>query len=382
MDRNTFKTDKTKISFFLPDFCRRFGVTLLPLFADSANKSLMVWPNQTSIGLNHSSFGNSTTSKGGTTGAAVLVVFILLTCVSLVGNSLVIYIWYSKIMPQRDTFLYIANLAKSDLLLTSASLMFLMEGGKSASSFGDLMCKAGQFLGEVSSFASVLTLVAIGHHRYSKISTSLAAIQQMTTDMQGKIRKRCGVIWLTAAVISAPVISAFSMIDTPSGTHCVDTKHWPALYRIIYYVFRFVVFFCLPLAFLVFSYCHMYLALQNQVEKYDIQEVRRRANHSRLLVAIVTTFFVCVGPKIIVRTVEQFEVWEKDVAATILYVVGLLLVAQPALNPVIYGISSPEIRKAFRSLFKNCRKRLSQANNNDNNGQNNNDNKERKNDHN
>ena len=305
--------------------------------------------NLTSSNFTHSKIVNNATSAP-STNPIVLVVFFLVTCVSIGGNSLVLYSWYTKRIPRRETFFFVSNLAKSDLLLTSASLMFLMEG-RAPSSVGNFLCKAGQFLGEVSSFTSILTLVAIGRRRYSKIA-SISFGHQFTADLQSTARRQCWVIWLTAAFISAPVLSTFKMVNSEtSGTHCVDAQNWPAVYRRVYYVFRFVFFFCLPLVFLVFSYCYMYVALR----KHVVQDAFSKPAQTKLLVAIVTTFVICVGPKIVFRTVEQFEVWTKNSAATILYVAGILLVTQPALNPIIYSVSSPELRKAFKALLR-CRK--------------------------
>ena len=340
------------------------GLKKQPESTRRQHSSPTMWMNLSLFFANQSTIGNNTMLSS--TEPWVFVVFSLITFVSVSGNSLIIYAWHLKIVPRKQTFFYIANLAKSDLLLTLSSLLFLIQG-KEVTLTGNIMCKTGQFLGEVSSFTSILTLVAIGHHRYT-VMNSIRAPQIFIHAMEDKARKYCWAIWLTATIISAPVLCAFSMVYIPSsGALCVDTDIWPAVYTKVYYTFRFVLFFCLPLVLLLFSYFHIYFILRKRKRKLDFRNTFQRAKQTPLYVAIVTTFIFCVGPKIVARTVEQYKVWPADVSTTILYVAGLLLVAQPALNPIVSSASSREIRRAIKISLK-CRGQSKKGNNTDNPG--------------
>ena len=282
-------------------------------------------------------------------------IFAFLVLVSLTGNITVLVTLLRKSFPARAIYTYTANLASTDLLLTLSMALIPIARRMVGKAGDEIACKLSYFTIEMSFVASVLTLVAIGYKRYNKLTPLNIATLPSLNQERRVARKQCWVIWLIAGISSSPLLRALSVNDK---SECTISKNWLAVYVKPYLASYFVIFFLFPFSFLMFVYCRIYCFLRshtvpNAIEpstNHPSQNAHSPANpnQTRMLLAIVVVFLLCVGPVIVTRTLAPFWAPIESLPNIYIRITQLLLVSNPAINPWIYCVSNSKIRNACK----------------------------------
>ena len=286
---------------------------------------------------------------------AFTAIFGLLVLVSLAENIIVLVNLLRKSFPAKAIYIYTANLASTDLLLTLSVVLIPITRQMIGKAGDEIACKLSYFTIETSLIASVLTLVAIGYKRHNKVTSLNIATLHSWNQEKRVARKQCWVIWLIASISASPFLSARSINDK---SECTMNENWSAMYVKLYLVSHFVIFFLFPISFLMFVYCRIYHFLRSHrisnavvfCPNHASQNVHSPANRNqtRMFLAIIVVFWVCVGPAVTTRALTPFWVPIESLPNIYIRTTQLLLVSNPAINPWIYCASSSEIRNACK----------------------------------
>ncbi|CAL4064797.1 unnamed protein product, partial [Meganyctiphanes norvegica] len=133
-----------------------------------------------------------------------IIAYVLLTVVSLIGNTLVILVVYYNSNMRSSTNQYLVNLAVADLLVTLTYPLHLVRNLSAHHQFHlpEFFCKLDGFVSTCVLLASVLTLSVISFGRFVAVMFPLHA--RTSPD---RARIVIAAIWLTSIIIAGPILS-------------------------------------------------------------------------------------------------------------------------------------------------------------------------------
>ncbi|KFD56210.1 hypothetical protein M513_02988 [Trichuris suis] len=185
----------------------------------------------------------------------LIVVFVVIFCVSLIGNSLVILTIVQNRWMRTITNLFLLNMAISDLLLTlicmpptlTAMLFECFIWGSQMK----WMCTLMSFLQPVSVAANANTLVAIALERYFALCRPLHSRQWQT---KRNVVRMLIIIWTAACITSIPPTFVVEVIEIrPGQPNC--RYNWPSPQApLIYFIFLSQMLFTIPLIIMTLLY--------------------------------------------------------------------------------------------------------------------------------
>lgn len=128
---------------------------------------------------------------------AVVVIYILVTLLSLVGNSLVMLVILYNRSTCSVTDVYLLNLAIADLLF-ALTLPVWAASKVNGWTFGPILCKIFSYVKEVTFYSSVLLLACISMDRY------LAIVHATSTLIQKRhlVKFVCIAMWLLSVILA------------------------------------------------------------------------------------------------------------------------------------------------------------------------------------
>lgn len=288
-------------------------------------------------------------------GTVLVLVYIIVFCLSLLGNTVVIFVVYFMENRRTSTDVYLMHLAIADLLF-SLTLPFwasYIHAGRWI--FGTVMCKLLSGMQEATFYCCVFLLACISVDRYMAIVKATQFLNQKR-HLVGIV---CALVWLCAFLLSIPVIvnrDAF----TPEGMEYAMTCHdnvtaenmdnWRVSLRIL----RHTLGFFIPLAVMLFCYgftvCKLCHSRNSQKQKA-----------MRVILCVVLAFVICWLPNNITEFIDNLMraggVMETcqmrnriDVA---LYVTQAMAFTHCAINPILYAFIGKKFRnQLLTSLFK------------------------------
>ncbi|KRZ68653.1 Cholecystokinin receptor [Trichinella papuae] len=185
----------------------------------------------------------------------LMVVFTIIFCLSVIGNSLVIVTIVQNRWMRTITNLFLLNMAISDLLLTlicmpptlTAILFQCFIWGQKMR----WMCTLISFLQPVSVAANANTLVAIALERYYALCRPLHSRQWQT---KSNVVRMMIIVWTASFTCSIPQAIVAEVIEIrPGQLNCRD--NWPSgQAQLIYFIFLSLVLFIIPLIIMTMLY--------------------------------------------------------------------------------------------------------------------------------
>ena len=151
--------------------------------------------------------------------------------------------------------------------------------------------------------AAPLSLVAVSWERFKWIV--LTFNEKMSLNQAKLILL---IIWLIGLLNGLPVLGAMRMTDT-SNFNCAELfpKH---LYRQLYTVFNFMLFYLLPVLFITPLYIQMVRRLSQKTDttgQLSDADMRRRKAALKMLLIVVVTYAICVLPNHILFILWDFN---------------------------------------------------------------------------
>ncbi|XP_010887271.1 orexin receptor type 2 [Esox lucius] len=318
--------------------------------------------------------------------------YILVFCVSLIGNTLVCFAVWKNHHMRTVTNYFIVNLSFADVLVTVTCLpASLVVDITETWFFGDTLCKILPYLQTISVSVSVLTLSCIALDRWYAICHPL-----MFKSTDRRARNSVIVVWVVSCVIMIPqavVMECSSLLPelaNKTSLFTVCDEHWGAdVYPKVYHICFFFATYFAPLFLMVLAYtqiCHKLwcqqipgtsTALQRKqcavyhpgprdavmvgrnVVSAEIKQIRARRKTARMLIVVLFVFALCYLPISVLNIMKRvFGTFKNTYSRETVYAwftfSHWLVYANSAANPIIYNFLSGKFRAEFKAAFASC----------------------------
>ncbi|KAM9795810.1 sphingosine 1-phosphate receptor 3a [Syngnathus typhle] len=281
------------------------------------------------------------TRGGGPCKTAVL----LLICVLIVLENLTVLLalWRNKRFHSRMYFL-IGNLALSDLLAGVAYVVNIFTSGSRTYFLTPAQWLAREGSMFVALSASTFSLLAIGIERHM----TMVRLRPCETASRGRLLGLLAACWLVSVLLSALPSLGWNCLDDLDSCSTVLP-----LYAKSYVAFCISVFSALLVA-IVILYIRIYRLVTSSGRRVSSRPSECSLALLRTVVIVLGVFVVCWAPLFMLLLLD---VGCSRNGCAVLYEVDwfiALAVLNSALNPLIYTLSSREMRAAFFRLLCCC----------------------------
>lgn len=283
-------------------------------------------------------------------GAAFMPTFYYLNfLLSLVGNSLVLWIIYKFEKLSTVTNIFLLNLVISDLLFAS-SLPFWAVYHSSEWIFGASMCKLVGSLYSIGFSSSILFLTLMTFDRYLAVVHAITAAQSRRRVYA--FASSAGV-WVLSLLASIKDIVLYDVRENkPHGLLCEDSGYsYQTLvkWKLVGYYQQFGLFFLLPLVMVFYCYARITLRIVST-------RMREKCRAVKLIFVIIFTFFVCWTPYNVVILLQALHLASNDKScATGLdyaeYVTRNLAYLYCCISPMFYTFVGKKFQNHFCKLL-------------------------------
>lgn len=329
----------------------------------------------------------------------ITVVYIIIFVSGVIGNVIVCLVIARNASFQTPTNYYLFSLAISDLLI----LLFGLPNDLKVYwqqypwIFGETVCKLRAFVAEMTSYASVLTIVAFSTERYLAICHPLLI---QTVSSLSRTIKILTTVWMTSCLCAIPfaVFTQVNYLFYPNGTESyLSESAFCALpmdnndISLPLVQFSSIVFFCLPMTLIVIIYVKIGLRVRKshfsrmgnsecsstqrssangqapvegangksvgRTNSKDSRQPPARRSINKMLIAVVIAFFVCWAPFHTQRLFACFfdpNEWTRELRQLneiLFYTGGCLYYFSATINPILYSLISVRYREAFRDAL-------------------------------
>ena len=299
----------------------------------------------------------------------VLAYFTILL-VSLFGNFLVILVFYKNKQLRRSINYFVLNMAVSDLFtpltimpvtivqIISGSTAFMVD---TPLVLGNMLCKLCYFLPDVSLVVSIESLLLISVDRFIAVVFPLQ-IQIISS----KVRLSCLLCtWIVAISVYAPYFYTLRLVPYGNSHYCWmfwGADHLETHQR--YAAAMFITFVLVPVCVLAVIYLTIAwtlkrnLSQRKQLSTSDRSSaVKKNRQITRLSVAILTAFVVCITPYFVYLFLDIFMWHSREppiscaVQAVISFVSKFMLHSWGSINPCICLTFSKNYRSALKEII-------------------------------
>jgi len=335
-----------------------FGIALLMLFLRVVNGI-----NRTINATNSSNTFKSATGGPNALFFISFLVYATVFVVGLLGNLLVLVVFGIRCQRLKTCERYLVNLAVADLigsLVVPADKLYYLLGGH-YDVIGSSGCVCVSFVTITTFTVSSLTLVAISIDRYAVVKWPLRprATKKVTLSI-------FAVIWTLGCLPGVPyLIKNHVHLMTAQGTDRMICGHnMKKTVHVIHTLITFAMQVALPLLVMTVTYILIIYELI-QVENSDLYksqqlEICKRCKQNKktikLLIVVVTVFFICVAPVNIFYLLYLFNTHSLSLpTATLTFNILLMLqMLNSCINPLIYSKLHTSFRRDSLKLLCSC----------------------------
>ncbi|XP_049938852.1 neuropeptides capa receptor-like [Schistocerca serialis cubense] len=290
----------------------------------------------------------------------ITVVYSVIFVTGVLGNVAVCAVIVRSPSMRTTTNYYLFSLAISDLILLLLGLPneVSVYWQQYPWVLGTGVCKLRALVSEMSSYVSVLTIVAFSLERYLAICYPIYSYT-----MKG-LHSALGIIavlWMIAFVSAVPFAyyTTVDYVEYPPGSgapleesaFCAMLMHnLPAGYPLC--ELSSVFFFVLPMTVMLVLYTRMARVIwrPRAVPRGSVRKDHNRKPIVRMLAAVVLAFFISWAPfhmqrlmYIYGRDAPNFE----EINEVMYYVTGCFYYFSATINPILYNVMSAKYRNAF-----------------------------------
>ncbi|RWS15543.1 [Phe13]-bombesin receptor-like protein [Dinothrombium tinctorium] len=276
-------------------------------------------PFNTSIDFNDSSVLNYKPYSERPETYIVPVVFLFIFISGVFGNISVIYIVIEEKLIQSPSYLYILNLSFGDLIVILGTVPFVCTIYTFESwPYGKFVCKASEFISDVSIAVSVFTLSTMSFDRYKAAFSTVVrtAYQRKSFNI---LRSPTGLsivfIWMLAIVFAIPAAynSFLYEINVGANKSIVVCYPFPPEYGDWYpktiVLSKFMLFYIIPLIIIACCYISIALHLINKSKHASTgnaqfqRSSQRNFSRAKIVLSFVFIFMICFFPN------HMFMIW-------------------------------------------------------------------------
>ncbi|XP_068712002.1 QRFP-like peptide receptor isoform X1 [Montipora foliosa] len=289
------------------------------------------------------------------------IVYAIVFLISLLGNTVMIYVIFKTRELRTTTNVLLANMAVADLLITFFTIpycvIFLyLQNVWFPGIFGDITCKIVQYILALSIAASILTHVFIALERYFCIVWPFKRI-----DFVKNPKISYSFIWCSSFALMSPYLITYRSQQFPPDeqNYCVvELTHLKLLQ--IYFALVFIFLYVLPLAFIATLYilvCRRlwYHKAPGVRSRAAIQTRERRKRRTvKMLVILVITFAVCWLPAHVMHLLHYFcyDTVLPDLPIAVEMVSFWACHSHSAINPILVTLFNELYQDACRSILR------------------------------
>ncbi|XP_076282853.1 neuropeptides capa receptor [Lasioglossum baleicum] len=273
---------------------------------------------------------------------------------------------------QTATNYYLLNLAVSDLILLVLGLPHELSNAwqQYPWTLGAGLCKIRAYVSEMSSYVSVLTIVAFSMERYLAICHPLRVYTM--SGLKRPIRFIL-VSWTIALVCAIPfaMYTKVNLVEYPpdSGNYSNDSAICamilPNMPDFPLYELSSIIFFMIPMLVILVVYTRMGLKIRSSTQDTlksvvhsaihgESKQIQYRRSVVRMLCVVVIMFFVCWAPfhaQRLLYVYGQDSDYYPDLNEWLYVLGGCLYYFSTTVNPILYNLMSMKYRQAFKETI-------------------------------
>ncbi|XP_068130500.1 sphingosine 1-phosphate receptor 2 [Hyperolius riggenbachi] len=264
----------------------------------------------------------------------ISIIFIIICCIIILENILVlISVWRNKKF-HSAMFVFIGNLAFSDLLTGCAYIANIVLSGKTTLT----LTPVAWFIREGTAFttlaASVFSLLAIAIERH----VAITKVKVYSSDRNCRMILLIGACWVISMVIGGlPII----------GWNCIENLDECSTVFPLYakkYILFIVTIFTIILVSIVIFYVRIYCIVKSSHAEIAAPQTLALL---KTVTIVLGVFIVCWLPAFIILLMDvSCKVKSCEILYKADYFFGIATL-NSALNPIIYTLRSKDMRKEF-----------------------------------
>lgn len=283
-----------------------------------------------------------------------MVLYALVCCIGLMGNTLVIYVVLRFSNMQTVTNMYILNLAIADecFLIGIPFLIATMNMGHWV--FGGAMCKAYLVSTSITQFTSSIFLFIMSADRYIAICHHISS-PKYRTPLVSRIVSI--IAWCCSALIMLPIMMYANVMEQQNGRFTCAII-WPDSHSIIipglysFTIYSLVLGFVIPLCLIMTFYCMVIKKLRTVAKKTNRPKGKRRSHRkvTKLVLTVITVYIFCWLPYWVAQVsliTSPIEMCSTRLKVTLFLFVCWLSYSNSAINPILYAYLSDNFKKSF-----------------------------------
>ena len=279
---------------------------------------------------------------------------VLLSAMS--GNMLVVYVIYRDSRLHKVTYMFIHNLALTDIAMAMASMPFWIASLSTGTwKFGQVWCQVVGSTSHILACASIFTIALITFNRYIKVVKS-TLYRKVFPSKRVARRLYCVFVWLVSIFLATPYLFGWSAVSYHEKlVICVSENnvYKKASTGVIVNGLTIMIFYC---NFKIYKAVRESTRnLNAHAEGNGVRSANdsRRSNMTDVSVLktcfTVACFFVVTWSPISIIAVIWtlgFDIPQKFYTTSI-----YLAFSRSFVNPIIYGFINPQFKEAFKKAL-------------------------------
>ncbi|XP_029281580.1 B2 bradykinin receptor [Cottoperca gobio] len=279
-----------------------------------------------------------------------------ISVVGLVGNGLVLCVFYLQRKPCTVADVYLGNLAAADLVMMTCLPFWAVTIARGYQwDFGEVLCKLVNVAISMNYICSVLFLMLVSVDRY------LALVKPMRTSRLRRAawaKRICLGIWSLGFLITLPTLffRTLMFVEDPGVDACILAYPHPA-WRLHHNITRNVFGFLIPVLVVAYCTCHIVVELSDRGVLW-FPGVRAERKATYLVLAVLAVFLFCWTPHqamLFLDTLDYFQVTPGCLWGHVLDI-GIqlstyLAYSNSAVNPFLFVIVGKHFRRRAKEVF-------------------------------
>ena len=283
------------------------------------------------------------------------VTFAILVCLaSVLGNVLVVYVINRYSEMQIITNIFIHNLALTDVLMATLSMPFwIMSLYTGKWNLGQEWCEFSASVQQTMGLASLLNLGLIALNRYVKVVKRALYTKFFPSKRVAWLYS--GFVWLVSLLLATPPLYGWGKMNFDSDSFiCVFNWRNENVSFLILHAGVFNVTTCA----IIYSYWKIYRTVKESTDNVNANVVQNGVGAQRFhrtdidvlksCFTVVCFFLITWGPMGLVCFIITVG---GHIPHKVLTVSVYLLFSSSVVNPIIYGITNPQFKQAFKKAF-------------------------------
>ncbi|XP_048103890.1 chemokine XC receptor 1 [Alosa alosa] len=271
------------------------------------------------------------------------VCYSLIFCVSLAGNSFLLWTILRQEDLRQTSSLLLLHLTVSDLIFTMPLpiwAVYPIHGWV----MGEVACRLLSGILFLGYYSYMAFLTAMTVHRYRAVVHAVTA-----SSFKPNVHLLSGVLWVFCLTFSIPEMVFSETVNVYDSVHCIQT-YMP---EYVMHDIQIPIFFLLPFAVITFCYSRMWFRIRQCRMKKKNQAVR-------LIFFIVVGFFVCWAPFNIFLFLQSLslhglipaELINSDASDYAYTVSHTLAYSHCCLSPIIHIFGAGKFRGRLSGSFR------------------------------